>query len=97
MVKGELTTRYYDYLAPESNDYFYYRRVMLDVIESAALLTSGMRLRDAKRVSIWSDGGPKHFEIKKSIAFVCVELKTRFSILVCVLVLLRVSPRQVNL
>ena len=77
MVKGELTTQNYDYFAPESNDYFFYRRVMLDLMESATLI-SGMRLRDAKRVSIWSDGGPKHFKIKQLIAFVSVEVKTRF-------------------
>ena len=65
-----------DNFAPESNDHFFFRRVLLNVFSLDIIHNAGGRGRP-DWIEFWSDGGPKHFKIRRSIFFVCVELMRR--------------------
>lgn len=63
--------RYYDFFASDSNDHHFFRYSMLDLLARE-------EMRHLKPLYFFSDGGPKHFKIAKSIGFVCVELAIHF-------------------
>ena len=74
---GELQCLNIDNFAQESNDHVFFRRVLLNVF-SLDLVCKGVDgVQRPDWIEIWSDGGPKHFKIRRSIFFVCVELKQR--------------------
>jgi hypothetical protein len=70
-----------DHFAQESNDHTFFRRVMLNVFNLDLVRKGPPGLHNtAVRptwIEMWSDGGPKHFKIRRSIFFVCVELLKR--------------------
>ena len=73
---GELQCHNIDNFAQESNDHIFFRRVFLNIF-SLDLVNQGADGVRPHWIEIWSDGGPKHFKIRRSIFFVCVELKQR--------------------
>lgn len=58
---------YYDYFSEDSNDYYFFRAAMLDFCQRDEI----KKLQIKHYVS---DGGPKHFKIRRSIGFALVEL-----------------------
>jgi len=72
------TWEYFDWFAPESNDYFFYRRAVRDLFNNTQL-ADGSMMHNGTKFTFWSDGGPKHFKIKKSVSFVLVELPGEFN------------------
>lgn len=64
--------QYFDYFGEDSNDYHFFRNAMLDFFQR----------EDVKKLAVqyfFSDGGPKHFKIRRSIGFALVELPILFS------------------
>lgn len=57
---------YYDYYAHEANDYFFVRRTFLHFFSMPLM-------KENKLKWIWSDGGPKHFKLKRTLGFILVE------------------------
>jgi hypothetical protein len=74
---GELQCLNIDNFAQESNDHVFFRRVFLNIFSLDLVRKGADGVRRPDWIEIWSDGGPKHFKIRRSIFFVCVELKQR--------------------
>ena len=74
---GELQCLNIDNFAQESNDHVFFRRVLLNVFSLDLVCNGADGVQRPDWIEIWSDGGPKHFKIRRSIFFVCVELKQR--------------------
>jgi hypothetical protein len=58
----------FDFFAPESNDAVFLRRALLDLFRENWC-------QPGLYVSVWSDGGPKHFKTCKSLLFVLHQIK----------------------
>ena len=68
-----------DHFAKESNDYFFFRRVMLKLLELDEFKKTGPGKDRPSWIEFWSDGGPKHFKIRRSLFLICVEMKERLT------------------
>lgn len=64
---GKITKQYFDYFGDESNDIYFVRHVLTDLV--GKFNNENIVIRQ-----IFSDGGPKHFRTRRSLGFVLVEL-----------------------